>query len=477
MTDPTDALLSRDDVVGRIRRGEISSLALTERYLARIEDEGSPVHAFVTVTADLARAQASAADDALARAERLGALHGLPVAIKDNIDLAGTRTTMGSRFFADNIPARDAEAARRLREAGAVILGKTAMHEFAYGGTTQNPHFGACRNPWDLERIPGGSSGGSGAALAADLCAAALGTDTGGSVRIPAALNGASALRPTTGRISNTGVFPITWTFDTVGPMAHCVADVATLYATLAGYDPADPLSRDVAVDAPLANLEAGVEGLRVGFPERFYLEDVDDEVATCVRAAADVLATLGAEVVPVDLPGAEDAMEITTRIIRAEALAIHRRRLEEQADVFGDDVRRRLALGHEISGADYAALRQRARVWQRTVEDVFSRIDLVLTPATGTVAPRAEDAETIETTRRLTRLTYGWSLAAVPVLAVPCGASARGLPVGMQLAAAPWRETTLLRAGHAYQRETDWHLRRPAAIDTPHDPTRRRTG
>lgn len=472
-----DAMEPGASVLTRLTSGELSSRHLTEWCLSRIEATSAEVNAFVTVTADLALAQAQAADEARARGRMLGPLHGLPVAVKDNIDVADVRTTMGSRFFEANVPVRDAEPVRRLREAGAVLLGKTALHEFAYGGTTQNPHFGACRNPWDTRRIPGGSSGGSGAALAAGLCAAALGTDTGGSVRIPAALNGITALRPTTGRISNRGVFPITWTFDTVGPMAQSVAEVAALFGVLAGYDPVDPLSRNVPAEDPLAGLDQGVAGIRVGLPEAFYFEEIDDDVADRVRDAAELLAALGAELVEVTLPGAEKAMEITTRIIWAEAFAIHRARLDERPELFGEDVRRRLGLGRDASAADYAELRQRAREWRRTVEDAFTRVDLVLTPATGTVAPLAGDAETIATTRRLTRLTYGWSLAAVPVLALPCGFSREGLPVALQLAAAPWQEAALLGAGAAYQSATDWHLRRPQRPAPDHDTTTGRTG
>ena len=455
--------LPRANLVERLRRGEISSVELTEACLDRIERHDAEVGAFITVSADLARAQALVADEALGRGAPLGPLHGLPCALKDNIDTAGVRTTVGSRFFTDNVPDRDAEVWRRLREAGAVLLGKVALHEFAFGGTTQNPHHGNCRNPWDLERIPGGSSGGSGAAVAAGMCAAALGTDTGGSVRIPAALNGLSGLRPTTGRVSIRGVFPITWSFDTVGPMARAVADLASLLAVLAGFDPEDPLSIDRPADDYVAALDQSAEGLRIGFPAGFFLDDVDDDVVRAVRAAAEIFAGLGASVEEIDLPGAGDAVFASTRIIWAEARAIHAERLAEQPELFGADVRRRLGLGEEVSGVDYASYVERGRRWRREVEDAFERVDVVLAPTTAIVAPVAAESEMIQTTVQLTRFTYGWTLAGVPALSIPCGFSAEGLPIGLQLAAAPWRETTLLRAGAAYQRETDWHLRAPA--------------
>lgn len=458
---------SAGDLIERLRRGEISSAELTETYLARIERHDGALKSFLTVASESARAQARAADQALERGSPLGPLHGLPIALKDNIDTAALQTTAGSRFFAERVPTDDAEVARRLRAAGAVLLGKTALHEFALGATTQNPHYGACRNPWDSSRISGGSSGGSGAALAADFCAAALGTDTGGSVRIPAAVNGVTGLRPTLGRVSNRGVFPVSWSLDAVGPMARSVVDVARLLTIVAGFDPDDPGSVNRPVDDYLGELELGLDGLRVGVPRSFYFADMDEEVERAVRVAAEVLASGGADVNEVGLAGAAEACEATSQIIRAEALAVHRERLEGNPELFGEDLRRRLPLGYDVSGADYARHRQTGRAWTRTVERVFARTDILLTPVTGTVAPRADQSETIETTRRLTRFTYGWSLAGVPTLALPCGFSASGLPIGFQLTAPKWHEALLLRAGAVYQRETDWHLRGPKLAAT----------
>jgi len=460
---PPVAPTSGGGLIGRLRRGEVSSAELTETYLARIERHDGPLQSLLTVAAESARARALAADRALERGRLLGPLHGLPIALKDNIDTAGLRTTVGSRFFAERVPKEDAEVARRLREAGAVLLGKTALHEFALGATTQSPHYGACRNPWDPSRIPGGSSGGSGAALAAGFCAAALGTDTGGSVRIPAALNGVTGLRPTRGRVSNRRVFPVSRTLDVVGPMARSAVDVAELLTVVAGYDPDDPVSVDRPVDDYLGDLELGIDGMRVGVPRSFYFADVDAEVAQAVQAAADALAALGAEVEEIVLDGAEEAYEATGGIISAEALAVHLDRLERHPELFGEDLRRRLPLGFQVSGADYADHRQTGRAWTRAVERAFGRADILLTPVTASVAPRADESETIETTRRLTRLTYGWSLAGVPSLALPCGVSARGLPVGVQLTAPAWHEARLLRAAAAYQRATDWHVREPS--------------
>ncbi len=449
----------RAEIVRSLRQGDVPATALTEAYLRRIDELDGLVGAYITVTADTALAEAAARDEALARGEEPGPLHGLPVALKDNIDTAGVRTTCGSNFFTDHVPDEDAEVARRLRDAGVVLLGKTALHEFAYGATTQNVHHGNCRNPWDLSRIPGGSSGGSGAALGAELCAGALGTDTGGSVRIPAALNGATGIRPTIGRVSNRGVFPVSWTFDTVGPMARSIEDVAAILQVLAGFDPGDPVSVDYPSEDFEQALRGEVDGLRIGIPTNFFFDDVDPEVEAAVLRVADHFAELGAAVDEIEIPGAAESVTVTTRMIWSDALAVHRERLETEPERFGEDVRRRLPLGFDVSGADYAAHRQYGREWTRQVEQLFEDVDIVLSPLSAIVAPEAEGAEMIETTVRLTVFTYGWSLAGIPALALPCGFSSDGLPISAQLAAARWSESTLVRAGAAFQRDTDWHL------------------
>ena len=259
-----------------------------------------------------------------------------------------------------------------------------------------------------------------------------------------------------------TGVFPITWTFDTVGPFARSVADVGLMFSVLAGYDPRDTRSTDEPLDDYLATQGESLEGIRIGLPDDFYFVDVDDEIVEAVRAAAKVLEELGATLVAIDVPNAAQAVEATRPMIRSEAYAIHRQRLAEQPELFGEDVRRALLLGADISGATYGECRQFAREWKRLLHEVFGRVDLVLTPTTGIPAPRAAEIEVLEITQRLTRLVYGWTLAGLPVLACPCGFSSSGLPLGFQLAAASFREATLLRAGKAYQERTTWHLAAP---------------
>ena len=451
---------------GPALRGRTSAEAMVQASLVRIAASQPRINAYITVRAEEALAEARVLDERRSRGEATGPLAGLPVAVKDNIDVAGTLGTAGSAFWADRVPSHDAEVVRRMQAAGAVVVGKTALHEFAYGVTTNNPHFGPARNPWDPSRIPGGSSGGSGAALAADTCILALGTDTGGSVRIPAALNGVSSLRPTFGAISTRGSCPVSASLDTVGPMARALEDVAALFEVLAGFDPADPWAVEHEL-ASAAGEPRDLAGLRIGLPAEFFFEDVEPDIEHAVRAAADRLVELGADVREVSVPGASAAVSTANGLIRAEALSVHAERLAMEPERFGADVRRRLELGREITGVDVARALRGMREWRAEMLEVFADFDLILSPTTNAVAPPVATSEMIETTARLTRFTYAWSLAGMPAASVPCGASADGLPVGMQLAAAPWHDRVVLRAGIAYQAATDWHRRRPP-LDAP---------
>ncbi|MBM3678799.1 MAG: amidase, partial [Actinobacteria bacterium] len=312
-------------------------------------------------------------------------------------------------------------------------------------------------------RVPGGSSGGSGAVVAADELPVALGTDTGGSIRIPGALNGVVGLRPTSGRVSNRGIFPVAATFDTCAPLAWDAIDVARVLTAIAGYDPGDPVSIDVPSGDYAEGIDAGVDGLRVGIVQSPLLDDTDPGVAAAVAAATEVLAGLGARLEETDIPGLERTHEWTTAMIRGEALARHRDRIAQSPELFSDDVLRRLRLGEAVTAADYAESRDLCRAWARTVEAIFERYDALLLPTAVTVAPEAEGPDMIETTARLTRLTYGWSAGDFPAISVPCGFAEHGLPVGLQLVAGRWRDGLLLRMAHAYQSATDWHTRRPS--------------
>ena len=464
MTASDFAQLGIADVVGLIRAGQLSPVELVRFCLDRIESLNPGLNAYLTVMADAALAAAKAAEQAVTAGDALGPLHGVPVALKDNCEVAGVRLTGGTPFLRDHVAPVDAEIVARLRQAGAIILGKLNMHEWAIGGTTRNPHYGPCHNPWDPTRIPGGSSGGSGAAVAADLALVTVGTDTGGSVRIPAALNGVCGLRPTMGRISNRGVIPVSWTFDTVGPLARRAEDIAHVLQVLAGYDPHDVTSRAQPTGNYLAGLNDGVSGWRVGLLGGHFKTEPQPAVVALVTQAARVFEELGADVEEVELDGAAGTIERASEMLLADAAAFHQARLAERADGFGPDVRTRLRIGALVSGSQYALARQEQRRWQRQLSQTFERYDLLLAPTCGIPAPLIEESEGVETTRLLTRFTYPFSLAQLPVLSVPCGFTQGPLPVGMQLIAPAWAEAAILRAAQAYQQATDWHLRRPNA-------------
>jgi aspartyl-tRNA(Asn)/glutamyl-tRNA(Gln) amidotransferase subunit A len=370
--------------------------------------------------------------------------------------------TAGAKFLRENVATADSEVASRLQKAGAILLGKLHMHEWAIGATTRNPHFGPCRNPWDLQRIPGGSSGGSGAAIAADMALAAIGTDTGGSVRIPAALNGVSGIRPTVGRVSIRGIIPVSWTFDIAGPMARRAEDVAHLLQVVAGYDPEEPTSINIPVPDYFAELRAGVQDLRIGFVGGHFQTEPEPAVTKTIRQATQVFADLGTRVEDVILQGAESVIDRMSEIILTDAAAFHQQRMEERPEDFGQDVMTRLRRGAAVSGVQYALARQEQRRWQRYVEQVFDRYDLLLAPTCGIGAPLIESSDGVETTRLLTRFTYPFNLAAMPVISIPCGFTPEGLPISLQIAARHWQEALVLRAAWAYQQATDWHVQRP---------------
>jgi aspartyl-tRNA(Asn)/glutamyl-tRNA(Gln) amidotransferase subunit A len=451
------------DYVDRPDRRDRHSIQSVVRALAeRIEVVEPRINSFVTLRISDSLEEARLLDSRRREGSGTAPLAGFVVAVKDNIDVRGVRTTVGSRFFARHHARRDAEVIRRLRRAGAIVIGKAALHEFMYGATTNNPHYGVCRNPWNLERIPGGSSGGSGAALAADLCVGALGTDTGGSVRIPASLNGVSGLRPTFGSVSNRRVFPMSSSFDTVGPMARAVSDIAAMLRVLAGRDPRDPWSSQPPSQGG-ATLSGGVEGLRIGVPTNHFFDQVDPGIVRTVWRAADEFDRLGAQVAEMAVPGVETAIEQIAVMTRAEAFALHEGRLRTRPHWFGEDIRRRLSAGAAVTGSQFARALRGMYQWQASMRRRFQTVDLILTPTLDSTAPPIATADTSMVTARMTRFTYPWSFAHVPAMSIPCGFDELGLPIGLQLAAAPWQENLLLRAGMAFQAISNWHRRRPS--------------
>ena len=445
-----------------------SAIEETRRCLNNIERFDSVVNAFISVLAESALREAESIDRAREQGAVSGLLAGVPISVKDCIDVAGTPCTNGSTFFADYVPENDALVVQRLRQAGAVILGKTNLHEFAYGSTTQNPHYGSTRNPWDLDRIPSGSSGGAGASVAAQMCVGAVGSDTGGSVRTPAAINGVSGLRPSMGSIPMTGSFTrICPAIDTVGPLGESVEIVARMFAVMAGYDDDDLYS--VRREQPdfLGSLDNGIKGIRIGLPQKFFLEDLEEGVGSAVEASAQRLAALGADIVEIELEGAEYAQQSVMPMVWADAYEYHRERVESASEKFGRDVLDRILLGRDITGRDYAAaLRARER-WNRTVDRTLEQVDVILTPTTPITAPLVEESsDMLSTTHHLTRFTYLFSWAGLPGLSVPCGFTSAGMPIGMLLNGRPWEETLLFQIGHSYQNDTDWHSRRPPLLN-----------
>jgi aspartyl-tRNA(Asn)/glutamyl-tRNA(Gln) amidotransferase subunit A len=445
-----------------LRSRALSPVELAQAHLARIDALDGRLNCYITRTGEQALAEARAAEAEIGRGAYRGPLHGIPLALKDLYSTRGVRTTAGSSFLADHVPDEDAVATARLAEAGAVLLGKLNMHEWALGLTNDNPHYGPARNPWDTRRVPGGSSGGSGAALAAGLCVGSLGSDTGGSIRVPAALCGIVGLKPTFGRVSARGVVPLSWNLDHCGPMARRIRDAALLLQAIAGYDPEDPYSVDVPTDDYLAGIDQGAAGLRVALVRGAYVDAAEPEVLAAVRAAAEVLAGLGAHVAELELDDALDAARMNALMTTSDAAAYHRDRLRDAPERFGDDVRTRMQMGAAFTSTEYILARRTQTLWKRRLDQLFARFDLLLLPTTPMVAPKI-GGDALEAAKNLTRFTAPFNLAHLPALSLPCGFGAEGLPIGLQLVARPWAEALLLRAGQAYEQATEWHARRPA--------------
>lgn len=451
-----------------LRNCEVSPVDVTAAYLKRIEALDVTLNAFVTVMAVSAAEQAQQREAELMGGEYRGPLHGVPIAVKDLYDTAGVPTTAGSRIFADRIPDNDASTVSLLRAAGAIIIGKTNLHEFAYGVTNDTSYFGATRNPWDLERVPGGSSGGSAAAVAANLCAAATGTDTGGSIRIPAALCALVGLKPTYGRVSCAGVIPLSWSLDHCGPLARTVTDAAVMLFAMAGWDPQDPAAVAEPVEDYTLALTPDVEGLRIAFDPAYAFTRVDPDVETAVTEALAVFQNLGAELVEVGLPRLQEAAAAALAVLDAEATAYHEQFLKNRPEDYQPTVRDRLGRGFQVRGIDYALARRVGQWMALDFETLFDDVDLVATPATAIPAPRfGQDrveirGESVSVRAAIAQFTRVFNLTGLPAISVPCGFSSAGLPIGLQLAGPHLDEATVLRAAYAYEQATDWHAHRP---------------
>jgi aspartyl-tRNA(Asn)/glutamyl-tRNA(Gln) amidotransferase subunit A len=457
LTKDTDLPRSLAALACSLRERRLSPVEVVMALLERIEADES--NSFITVTAERALEEASRAEAEVLAGHYRGPLHGVPVGLKDLIYTSAVRTTMGSAFFAEHVPDHSATVARRLEEAGTVLIGKTNTHEFAYGPTGDRSYFGPARNPHDTRRITGGSSGGSAAAVAAGLCYGALGSDTGGSIRIPAALCGTVGMKPTFGRVSKWGVFPLSWSLDHVGPLTLTVRDNALMLNALAGHDPEDPHSIDRPAEDFTRHLEGGLREAGIGLPSSFYFEHVDEEVEACVREAAEVFASLGAEVREVEIPNLWDTLKAQRLILAAEAYAVHEERLKNEPEKFGDEVRERLMDGERPKAYRYASARQRGMLATDEFDSALDGVDVLLTPtlpiAAAEIGQREISIGDYEENVRsaLTRFTGPTDLTGHPSLSVPCGATALGLPVGLQLIGRHLDEATLYRFGHAYER------------------------
>lgn len=466
--EPVDAPLT--EIAARLRRGELSPVALAERCLARIDSLDGALHAFLRVTRDRALAEARAAEAAIKSGRDLGPLHGIPYAAKELFDVAGEPSTAGTSVLANRIAAEDAAAVRRLAAAGMVLLGKTHTVQLAYGMVGINNDQGTPRNPWSrVPHVTGGSSSGSAAAVAAGLAPVALGTDTGGSVRVPASLCGVVGLKTTVGQVSRAGVHPLSWTLDSVGPLARCVEDAALVYQAMQGPDPRDPATaRAVATDV-LGTLRAGVRGIRLRFAETIFFDDLDPEVERAVRGAAEVFRTLGADVGSMEVPEIEEAWTLRHRalLVAVEGCAANRDLLDQHFDELDPVVAQRIAPGRGVAAVDYVLLLRTVAAVRERLAETMRQVDALLVPTAMVPARPIEGLSTpspayFEYNLKLNRNAGLGNLLDLCGVSVPCGFTREGLPIGLLVVAAPLREDMALRVAHAYEQAAGWPPRRP---------------
>jgi aspartyl-tRNA(Asn)/glutamyl-tRNA(Gln) amidotransferase subunit A len=449
----------------RLRR--ISSVELTRELLARAAGTQDTVGAFMTITEDSAIQAAQRADNELARGHDRGALHGIPLAIKDILATEDAPTTANSHVLDPAWGQRqDATSVRKLREAGAVILGKLVLHEFAIGAPDPATGLRYARNPWDLSRMPGGSSSGTGAALAAGLILGGLGTDTGGSIRGPAAYCGISGLKPTFGRVSKEGCVPLSYSLDHIGPMARTVRDCATILQAIVGFDPLDPCTAAVEVPDFGAGLNGSAAGVRIGIPRAFFFDqpELNAEVRDAVLAAIDGLGKAGAQVRDVELPHASSARVSQRVIMLGEAYAYHQSDLSQRPELYGKHTRAQVIQGALYSAADYVQAQRLRSVIKHEVLRAMVDVDVLITPTAVGVASSFEGYDP-DAMRRMPSFMSIWNLTGQPALSVCCGFSSEGLPIGLQIVGKPFEESMVLRVGDAHQQLSDWHTRMPGAV------------
>lgn len=456
---PELAFLSIEQAGRLLRKKEISPVELVDAALARIEQLNPELNAFLTVVAEEARGKARVAERTIRRGGAIGPLHGIPISLKDNYWTRGIRTTAGSKILENFVPGRDSDVASLLAQGGAILLGKTNMHEFAYGITNENSHYGAVRNPWARERISGGSSGGSAVAVATGMGFASMGTDTGGSIRIPASLCGVIGLKPTFGRVSVAGVVPLAESMDHAGPLARNVADVCIMLQAVAGKYPKGAVAPD------FRKLRKSMpRKFRLGWPKEYFFDRVDAEVRSAIDAAAKALEALGARIEEVSLPHLADSVEPSTNIALAEATRYHESQgyFPARAAEYGEDVRKRLGFGREVRAVDYLNAFAVKREIEKEFCAAFHRVDAILAPAVPIAAPKLGENELMvageqETVRSaLVRMNRPANLTGDPAISVPCGFTRAGLPIGLQLIGPHWSEARLLAIAQSYEDATE---------------------
>jgi aspartyl-tRNA(Asn)/glutamyl-tRNA(Gln) amidotransferase subunit A len=470
---PSNASLSRltlSEASQLVHARKISPVELTRACLGRIEQLNPKLNAFITVTADSALAEARAAEEEIHRGHWKGPLHGIPLALKDLLDTAAVRTTAASGLFKDRVPLEDAEVVRRLKAAGAVLLGKLNLQEFAYGGSSVVSYFGPVRNPWERDYCAGGSSAGSAAAVAAELCFGALGTDTGGSIRQPAGYCGIVGLKPTYGRVSTRGVIPLAWSLDHVGPMARTVKDVTLMLQVIAGYDAGDTNSADLPVPDFVGSIARGTSALRLGIPRAYFYEGLHPEIEAAMGAALSVLKNLTASQHDIALLAANDhpsVMDVYGTVFTAEAYAYHREYISKTPELYQPETLNRIRAGADIGTPSYIQSRRQLAQIRRSVSRVFDTVDLAVTPTAVvppfTIANLLSDPATLRSKELLMlRNTRPINALGLPAISIPCGFTRAGLPIGMQIIGPSGGEATVLRLAYAYEQATDWHNRHP---------------
>ncbi|MDE0719205.1 MAG: amidase [Dehalococcoidia bacterium] len=456
------------DLSKLVQSKEISPVEIIEAHLTRIDATEPVLNSFITLLADQARKSARQAEKDIQAGRYKGPLHGIPVALKDLYNTGGVRTTSGSRIFDTFIPTEDCTVAAKFHQAGAILLGKLNMHQFAYGPTGENPDYGHMHNPWNPDMVTGGSSGGSGSAAAAGQCTITTGSDTGGSIRIPAALCGIVGLKPTYGLVSRYGLSALSWSLDHPGPMTRTVEDTAITMNVIAGHDPKDVASAKVDIPDYTSALTGDVKGLRIGIVKEYFEAPLDPQVRKAVMDAISLLESMGAEIKEVSYPMFNQSQAISSTVLMAEATAYHRDLLEKDGHQLYEPVRQRLEAGLFISAAEYLRAQQARSIFDQQGRRLLDEVDLLAGPTDPVTAPEIlaskvmAGEQEVGVVGALTQYTRPYNINGFPAISVPCGFSDDGMPIGLQLAGRPFDELTVLRAAHAYEQANDWHTRRP---------------